>query len=176
MDLIVEPDGDFWRARLGGHHWRCAVGRAGLRPAAEKVEGDGASPIGRWPLREVFYRADRMARPLTHLPCRAVTPEDGWCDDPAHPDYNRLVRLPFAASHEEMFRDDAVYDCVVPLGYNDDPVVAGAGSAIFLHIARPDYAPTAGCAALARDDLLAFLAAARPGVHLRFSPVSGDGI
>lgn len=168
MDLIVEPDGALWRARYGDLSWRCAIGRGGLRPVAEKVEGDGTSPIGRWPLRQLFYRADKIDPPITHLPSRAITPQDGWCDDPRHPDYNRFVNLPFSASHEDMFRQDDLYDCVVVLGHNDDPVVAGGGSAIFLHVADVEYGSTAGCAALARDDLLAFLALAKPGTHLSF--------
>ena len=87
----------------------------------------------------------------------------GWCDDPADPiHYNRLVRLPFASSHERLWRDDRLYDLVVELGYNDAPPVAGLGSAIFLHLERPDGGPTEGCVALQRDDLLAVLVAVGP--------------
>ncbi|MGO4438224.1 L,D-transpeptidase family protein [Rhizobium sp. RAF56] len=167
MDLIVARDGDGWTAEYGNKRWRCAVGRGGLR--TDKVEGDGASPIGRWPIRQVFYRADLMAAPAPHFPCHPIDRLDGWCDEPSHPSYNRQVRLPFEASHEELWRDDDLYDCVVVLGHNDDPPVAGKGSAVFLHIARPDYSPTAGCAALSKEDLLAFLALAQPDTHLVFS-------
>jgi L,D-peptidoglycan transpeptidase YkuD (ErfK/YbiS/YcfS/YnhG family) len=169
LDLIVSRNGDGWQAAYGDMRWRCAIGHGGLRAASEKVEGDGASPIGRWPIREVLYRADLMDAPAPHLPCRAIDKMDGWCDDPSHPDYNRPVTRPFAASHEALWRDDAIYDVVVVLGHNDAPVVAGAGSAIFLHIARPTYSPTEGCAALSREDLLAFLAVAEPSSHLVFS-------
>lgn len=172
LDLIVSRNGDGWQAAYGDKRWRCAIGRSGMRPANEKVEGDGASPIGRWPIREVFYRADRIGKPVSPFPCRTIDRLDGWCDDPVHPDYNRQVKLPFAASHEEMWMEDDVYDIVVVLGHNDDPPVAGAGSAVFLHIARPNYSPTAGCAALSREDLLSFLAAAEPSTHLRFSEAS----
>ena len=84
----------------------------------------------------------------------------GWCDDPAHPDYNRQVRLPFAASNEALWREDEVYDLIIVLGHNDNPPVPGRGSAIFMHVARPDYAPTEGCVALAPENLLEVLAAA----------------
>ena len=168
MNLIVKQVGDeLWQAEYGEKRWRCAVGRGGIH--VEKKEGDGVSPVGCWPLRQVFYRADRIARPVTSLPCTAIDPLDGWCDDPAHADYNRQVSLPFDAGHENLWLEDEVYDCIVVLGHNDDPVISGAGSAIFLHIARPNYAPTAGCAALSREDLLAFLAAAGPTTQLCFS-------
>lgn len=166
MDLIVTAAGNGWQARHGDRSWRAAVGRGGIR--VEKAEGDGVSPVGRWPIRAVYYRADRIGKPASPFPTRVIGELDGWCDDPAHADYNRPVPRPFPASHEEMWRQDDLYDIVVVLGHNDDPPVPGAGSAIFLHIARPDYAPTEGCAALAKEDLLAFLADAQPGTHLEF--------
>lgn len=143
------------RACWAGYNWRCAIGRGGI--AVEKREGDGVTPVGDWALRRVLYRADRLATPETALSCSAIGPDDGWCDDPADPAYNRPVRLPFAASHERMMRDDGLYDVVVVLGHNDAPVVPGAGSAIFLHVARDDYGPTEGCVALALPHLLTFL-------------------
>lgn len=147
----------------------CAIGRGGMTPAAEKREGDGASPIGVWPLRYVLYRPDRGPAPSTTLQVRPISPTDGWCDDPDHPSYNQPVQRPFPASHEALWREDAVYDVVVVLGHNDDPPIAPLGSAIFLHLARPDYAPTEGCIALSRPDLEAVLAAARPGDALEIA-------
>lgn len=154
-DFIAFSDG---RLVGGGRSWRCALGKGGVVAASEKREGDGASPIGTWPVRRVWYRADKGPAPGTGLPVLAMRPDDGWCDAPGHPLYNRWVPLPFAASHERMWREDAVYDLVVELGYNDDPPVAGRGSAIFMHIARENYAPTEGCVALAEEDLRAVLA------------------
>ena len=145
---------------------RCAFGRAGLIEAAAKREGDGATPLGRWPMRRVLYRADRGPAPRTGLPSQPLAPNDGWCDAPDDAAYNRPVRLPCPASAERMWRDDALYDLVVVLGHNDDPPVGGLGSAIFLHLAAPDYAPTEGCVALARDNLEAALALAEPGAVL----------
>lgn len=145
-----------WTAAAGQRTVKCALGRSGI--VADKREGDGATPIGRFPLRRVLYRADRLSLPPTALPTAAIEPGDGWCDDPASPDYNRQVRLPVTASHEHLWRHDELYDIVVVLGYNDEPPMAGAGSAIFLHVARADYAPTQGCVAVARADLLQVLA------------------
>ncbi len=145
------------------HEVRCALGRSGVTPAESKREGDGASPIGIWPIRQVLWRADRLARPETRLPLIEIIPEAGWCDDPADPFYNRPVILPYPACHEKLWREDHVYDVIVELGYNDDPAMPGKGSAIFLHVARPDYSPTEGCVACALPDLLALLSDAKPG-------------
>jgi L,D-peptidoglycan transpeptidase YkuD (ErfK/YbiS/YcfS/YnhG family) len=150
---------------LQGRRYRCALGRTGL--VRDKREGDGATPIGDYPLRRALYRADRLDAPKIKLPLQAIRPDDGWCDAPADPAYNRQVRLPYAASAEALWRQDHLYDVVVVLGQNDDPPVPERGSAIFLHVARPDYGPTEGCVALALDDLLELLAEAGPETRLR---------
>ncbi len=157
-----------WPTAAGQRTVKCALGRGGI--VANKREGDGATPIGRFPVRRVLFRADRLSLPSTALPSAAIEPGDGWCDDPASPDYNRQVRLPITASHEHLWRLDEIYDIIVVLGHNDDPPVAGAGSAIFLHVARPDYAPTQGCVAVARADLLQLLAACGAENFLTVSP------
>ena len=149
-----------------GHDCSCLIGKAGTIPAADKREGDMASPIGSWPLRRVFFRPDRLDPPRTALPLVPLHEGLGWCDDPGDPRYNRLVALPFAASHEVMWRADHLYDLVVELGYNDDPPVAGHGSAIFLHIREAHTTHTAGCVAVTRDDLLRLLANADAGTRL----------
>jgi len=149
---IVHADG---RLAFAGTNCRAALGRGRVR--ADKQEGDGATPAGLLPLRRVFYRADRVAKPRTALPTEPVAKSDGWCDDPGHRAYNTRVLLPFEARHETLWRDDPLYDVCAVLGWNDAPVVRGRGSAIFLHVARPDYAPTEGCVALALSDLLRLL-------------------
>jgi L,D-peptidoglycan transpeptidase YkuD (ErfK/YbiS/YcfS/YnhG family) len=88
---------------------------------------------------------------------RRTRPDDGWCDDPQHRRYNRNVRLPFAASHERMWRDDELYDIVIEIGWNDRPAIRGRGSAVFAHLARPGYTPTEGCVALSRRDMVRLL-------------------
>jgi L,D-peptidoglycan transpeptidase YkuD (ErfK/YbiS/YcfS/YnhG family) len=155
MNLAVGSDG--W-AVWNGRRLKCALGRGGVKP--DKREGDGASPAGSFLMRRVLYRPDREAPPVTKLSARALAPADGWCDDPGDPAYNRPVVLPYRARAEKLWRADRLYDLVVPLGYNDDPVRSGRGSAIFLHLANDDYGPTEGCIALQRDDLRAVLAEA----------------
>ena len=136
---------------------RCAIGRHGATPAADKREGDGRTPAGRFALRSALLRPDRVARPETALPWRWLDPADGWSDDPADPAYNTLVRHPRALSAEHLWRDDGLYDIIVTLGHNDAPPVPGMGSAIFLHCASPDFRPTDGCVAIAREALEALL-------------------
>lgn len=160
----VFPDGRLMLEGVGV--FRCALGRGGVRDAREKREGDGATPAGLLPLRRVLWRADRVAKPRCAVPAEPIAPEDGWCDDPAHPDYNRRVRLPHPARHERLWREDAVYDILGVLGWNDAPVERGRGSAIFLHLAHPDYAPTEGCVAMAERDLRAVLAAGLTGLEV----------
>ncbi len=160
MDLIVSRAEGHWTLRAATRSWRCAIGKGGVRH--DKREGDGATPIGCWPLRRLFYRPDRETCPETALPRRALQAGDGWCDDPRAAYYNKLISLPDPASHERLWRDDALYDLLVVLGYNDAPAVAGAGSAIFLHVARDDYGPTEGCVALAKQDLRALLETVGP--------------
>jgi len=108
-------------------------------------------------MRAVLYRPDHVRRPRTALPVRAIRPRDGWCDAPADRNYNRPVSLPYPASAERLWRADALYDVVVVLDCNDRPRVRGRGSAIFMHVAKPGYAPTEGCIALARAHLLRLL-------------------
>ena len=158
MRMIVHSDGwlDWNAARL-----RCALGKGGVR--ADKREGDGATPVGVFPLRRVLYRADRIVPPATALPMLPIGESDGWCDDPTHPEYNRQVRLAHTASHETLWRDDGLYDLVIVVGHNEDPPTPGLGSAIFIHVARPGYAPTEGCVALKLDELRAIVEDAAPG-------------
>ena len=147
--------------------YRCAIGKSGMTD--DKKEGDGCTPKGTFLMRECWYRMDRMDEPKTKLPVKIIRPEDGWCDDPAHPSYNRHVALPFDAHHENLFREDHIYDLIIPLGYNDDPVIPGKGSAIFMHLAREDYSGTEGCIAIAKQDLLEILKACGPATQVTIS-------
>ncbi len=152
MDIVVTSETEL---EFGGVVYPCIVGRSGIK--AVKSEGDGATPAGRFPLRRVHYRADRISTPETRLRCEPITPIDGWCDAPDHALYNKPVKIPFEASHENLWRDDNLYNVFVDLGYNDDPVVAGKGSAIFFHVASQKGAATEGCVALDQEDLLTVL-------------------
>ncbi len=122
-------------------------GKSGAIAAAAKREGDGATPLGLWPIRAALLRPDRVPPPATRLPWRWLRTDDGWSDDPADPAYNRPVRHPHDFSAERLWRDDHVYDVIVILGHNDAPPIRGLGSAIFWHCTRPDRAPTEGCVA-----------------------------
>ena len=140
---------------VGGVSFRCAIGKAGY--TKNKREGDNKTPLGEFDLRKIWVRFDKVNLPAIKLSSREIKANDGWCDAPDHPQYNRYVTLPFAPSHEKLWRDDDVYDIIVELGYNDDPVQAYKGSAVFFHIARPDYSGTEGCVAVKLEDMLQIL-------------------
>jgi len=139
----------------------CAIGRSGACPADQKREGDGYTPLGRWPIRTVLFRPGHSApSPQLKLPWRWIGTQDGWSDDPVDPCYNRPICLPHPFSAEALIRDDPLYDVIILLGHNDRPPKPGHGSAIFFHIWN-DAKPTEGCVAIARsnmDDLLPKLA------------------
>ena len=174
-DLVIEPASQGatqgW-ARLGDLQWRCALGRSGI--SADKAEGDGTTPSGRFPIRRLFYRPDRVREIACAFPIQPMSPGDGWCDAPGDPAYNRLVTRPYPARHETLWREDALYDLVLVIGHNDDPVVPGKGSAVFLHLAHPDYRPTDGCVAFARADFVRLLAAIDRGTHVVISAHLGQ--
>lgn len=159
MDVFVSRRPGKWQARYGARVFPCSIGRAGL--ARNKREGDGATPIGCFTMRYLLFRPDRLDPPQTGgLPIRALAPQLGWCDDPEDAAYNQPVNLPHKGRCEALWREDELYDLIVVLGYNDDPVVKGRGSAIFLHVAKPDLAPTDGCVAMLKPDLLHVLSTA----------------
>ena len=133
-----------------------ALGRSGVR--ANKREGDGGTPGGRFRAVRLWWRADRLPRPRTLLPLRRIGPADAWCEDPTDRRYNRPFRRSANEPGDRLWRDDALYDIFLELDHNTRPRVAGRGSAVFVHIARPGLAPTAGCIALRRHDLLALVA------------------
>ncbi len=165
--MILEVDAAALLFHADGHAMACSIGRSGTIAGEAKKEGDGATPLGSWPLRGILLRPDRVAAPagLT-LPWRWLRPDDGWSDASNDPAYNRPVRHPHPASAEHLWREDGLYDVIVVLGHNDAPPVPGAGSAIFLHCWR-NGAATEGCVALPRDKLLALLPQLAPGDALR---------
>lgn len=165
-DIVVDAGKRL--AGIGTATLPCAIGRGGACAAAAKREGDGRTPLGRWPVRGVLLRPDRAPpRVGLHLPWRWLRPDDGWSDDPADPAYNRPVRHSHRFSAERMWRTDGLYDVVIVLGYNDAPAVRALGSAIFVHPWR-DRAATEGCVALAPDMLARLLVQLRAGdaVHI----------
>jgi L,D-peptidoglycan transpeptidase YkuD (ErfK/YbiS/YcfS/YnhG family) len=158
-DMVVTPSG----LRFGGRVYPCTVGRGGVVQARAKREGDGATPAGVHRLVGLLYRPDRIARdalPDWALPLR---PRDLWCDDPDSDAYNLMVTAPFDASHEHLWRADPMYDVILVTDWNWPHAQPGRGSAIFVHSWRRPGAPTVGCVALARGDLLSIL----PGIRHR---------
>jgi L,D-peptidoglycan transpeptidase YkuD (ErfK/YbiS/YcfS/YnhG family) len=150
--------------------WPCAIGKHGAIDAADKREGDGKTPLGTYKLLKIFARPDRVVPFTTALPFEWLTPLHGWCDDASHRLYNTQVMLPFAASHESLWRDDGLYDLIVTLSHNVDPAVPHMGSAIFLHCCKYDDSgamkPTLGCVAIPKADLQALCAAFTPDTHI----------
>lgn len=147
-----------------GKIYGCRTGRGGIR--VKKVEGDGATPTGIFPLRQVLYRPDRIRPFVCDLSMMSLTPADGWCDDPTDPLYNRLIKLPYPGHHEILWREDHVYDILIVVGYNDAPAVPAKGSAIFIHLMDEKETPTAGCIALSREDMINLLSEISPATQL----------
>lgn len=146
---------------------RCAFGRGGVTEAAAKREGDGATPLARMAVLAGFRRKGRPGAARTTLPMADIAPALGWCDAPADRNYNRPVPLPYPAGHERMWRPDGLYDAVIVLGWNIVPRLRNRGSAIFLHLARPGYAPTEGCIAVSRPTMARLLPHVRAGSVVR---------
>ncbi len=165
LRLFVNPrDGRRAILRAGPLTVPAAIGANGLTYMPR--EGDRATPAGAFSLMEVFYRPDRIKRPRTALPLRPLRPDDGWCDAAFHPSYNRPVRFPFAASAEELWRADHLYDIIVVINFNVIPRQQGLGSAIFFHIAREDFRPTLGCIAIPEPAMRKVLAMSTPRTRL----------
>ena len=139
---------------------RVAIGRGGIK--ANKREGDGATPAGRYRLVRLWWRADRMPRPRTMLPARRITAADGWCEDPSDRRYNRPIRLLAGQPGDRLMRTDALYDLIIEIDHNQRPRVAGRGSAVFIHVARTDMTPTAGCISMQANTLRGLLARLGP--------------
>jgi L,D-peptidoglycan transpeptidase YkuD (ErfK/YbiS/YcfS/YnhG family) len=141
-----------------------ALGRGGIR--ANKREGDGGTPRGTFRLRRLWWRADRMTRPMTYLPVRRIRGDDGWCEDPRDRHYNQPIRLKPDHPGDRLKRADHLYDFIIELDHNTRPRIAGRGSAVFIHLARPGFAPTAGCVALKADALRRLIARIGPRTRI----------
>ncbi len=139
----------------GPHVLSVALGRGGIR--ANKFEGDGGTPRGTFHPVRLWWRSDRHPRPRTHLPIRAIQSADAWSEDPADRHYNRAVKRAPGDDGDRLMRDDHLYDFIVEIDHNTWPRVAGRGSAVFLHLARENFSPTAGCVGLTRHAMLRLL-------------------
>lgn len=172
-EIIVRPCPAYPAARVdwAGFSWPAVVGKNGV--SAGKREGDGKTPLGRFEVLGIYYRADRLSLPAAALTARAIEPDDAWCDDPAHPLYNQPVkanRLGGGVSYERLWRKDHLYDVLLDLGYNRSAPAAGQGSAVFMHVAAnesdPPSAPTAGCIALPKTALLQIIDGSPGGLRV----------
>jgi L,D-peptidoglycan transpeptidase YkuD (ErfK/YbiS/YcfS/YnhG family) len=141
-----------------------ALGRGGIR--ANKWEGDGGTPRGTFHPKRLWWRADRHPRPRTMLPVRAIRPDDAWCEDPTSRHYNRPLRLSLDQTGDRLTRDDHLYDYIIEIDHNAAPRIAGRGSAVFLHLARHDFSPTAGCVSMTPSAMLRLLARLRPQTRI----------
>jgi L,D-peptidoglycan transpeptidase YkuD (ErfK/YbiS/YcfS/YnhG family) len=148
----------------GGRAVPVALGRGGIR--ANKREGDGSTPKGTFRPRQLWWRADRHPRPPTLLPARAIGPEDAWCEDPHNRNYNRPLRRNGVAIGDGLKREDHLYDFVIEIDHNTCPRIAGRGSAIFLHLARDNFGPTAGCVSMTKSAMLRLLARLGPDTRI----------
>ena len=151
--------------RLGPLTFACALGRGGI--GVLKREGDGKTPLAAMEVLYGFYRKDRWPMINRHQWMLPSHTQLGWCDTPGNRNYNRAVKRPYAASHEKLARDDGLYDCVIVLNWNMKPRKRNCGSAIFLHIARPNYQPTEGCIAVSKRDMMRLLGLLKPSMIMR---------
>ena len=151
---------------LAADHLRVpvALGASGIR--ANKREGDGATPRGSFRLLRLWWRKDRACRPRTRLPVRRIGEADAWCENPRDRRYNRPIRLAVGAGGERLWRSDHLYDFLIELDHNTRPRVSGRGSAVFVHLARPGFRPTAGCVALAPESFRRLLARLGPNTRI----------
>ena len=134
--------------------FKCCIGKNGLTKF--KKEGDGKTPKGIFKIEHLYFRKDRIKKPITKLKCFEIKKNMGWCDDIKNKKYNQLVKINKNFSHEKLFRKDKKYDLLVPIKYNFDKIIPGRGSCIFIHLTS-NYKPTAGCIALKDKDLLILL-------------------
>jgi L,D-peptidoglycan transpeptidase YkuD (ErfK/YbiS/YcfS/YnhG family) len=151
--------------KAGGAAYPVALGRAGI--LANKREGDGGTPRGKFRLKRLWWRPDRLTRPRTALPARPIGPADAWSEDPADRRYNRPVRRKPGEPGDRLMREDGLYDLIIEIDHNDRPRIANRGSAVFIHVAREGFRPTAGCVALRRADLLHLLQRLSPRTSIR---------
>lgn len=159
--IVISDDGtNKGEIKIDGKWIKCALGKNGTIDASLKREGDGKTPIGKWPIRKVYYRADKIEKPVSPFETIAIEENFGWCDAAGDVNYNKFVTHPYPVSAEHLWRKDELYDICVVLGHNDNPIVDKMGSAIFLHIAHENYKPTEGCVAIKIEDLRKLLSIA----------------
>jgi len=132
--------------------FKCALGKAGV--GKKKIEGDNITPKGTFEIVKIYYRNDRIKKIYSKIKLLKINKKMGWCDDPNSKKYNQLIKLPSKYTHEKLYRKDNVYDLVIVLNHNMNPIIKNKGSAIFIHVAKKNYKKTAGCVALKKKHLV----------------------
>ena len=155
--IADDEQSSYATAHVDDHRVRVNIGKSGVIAKDQKCEGDHKTPLGQYPLQHLYYRQDKYPTIMTKIPHTPITPDMGWCDDPDHVHYNKKIIKPFDASHEDLYRDDHLYDLVIQIGHNESPTIPGKGSAIFMHLKRDSETATEGCIAFDPDDLLLIL-------------------
>ena len=130
---------------------KCSIGKRGI--TVKKIEGDNKTPAGTFRFKSIFYRKDRVPKIKTSLQKIVITKKMGWCDDVNSNFYNKLIKFPFNKSAEKFWIKDNIYDVIIILNYNMNPILKNKGSAVFLHVARKNYTPTKGCIAISKKDM-----------------------
>jgi len=147
--IIVNKSG---RLKYKNLKFKCALGKAGI--GKKNIEGDNITPKGTYRIIQIYYRKDRIKKISSSFKLNKITKSMGWCDDPSSKKYNQLIRLPTKYSHEKLYQKNNIYDLLLVIDYNMNPVVINKGSAIFIHVAKKNYKPTAGCISLKKRDIL----------------------
>jgi L,D-peptidoglycan transpeptidase YkuD (ErfK/YbiS/YcfS/YnhG family) len=148
--MIIVKNSGFLRYK--NLKFRCALGKAGIKRKVK--EGDNITPKGIFKITKIYYRPDKIKDIVTPIKKIKIKKSIGWCDDPNSIHYNKQIKLPSKFSHEKLYRNDNLYDLILVLNYNTNPIVKNKGSAIFLHITNDSYKKTKGCIALKKDDLI----------------------
>ena len=148
MKLLVQNN--YLHSDIG--QYPCAIGREGL--TKNKIEGDLKTPVGKFRFKKIYYRADKLGKIIFNIPSQIILKDDGWCDDPKSKFYNQYIQFPFDGSAERLYREDDLYDILCVVNYNTDPIVPGKGSAIFLHISKPNFKGTEGCVAIEKSNMI----------------------
>tara|TARA_E500000178_G_scaffold29507_1_gene26760 strand:- start:508 stop:1008 length:501 start_codon:yes stop_codon:yes gene_type:complete len=147
---------------------KCAVGKRGI--GLKKKEGDSITPIGEYKIKYILYRSDRIKKIQSKLKKTIIKKNMGWCDDPKSDKYNKLINLPYTYSYERLFKKENIYDIILVLNYNMNPIKRGKGSAIFIHVAKKNYKKTQGCVAVKKSDLLRLIKEIRVNTKVKIEP------
>lgn len=162
--IIVKAPGNLKYKNL---RLRCAIGKAGIKKKIK--EGDNITPKGKFKILKIYYRSDRIKKFSANVKTIKIKKNMGWCDDPKSSLYNKEIKLPFDYSYEKLYRKDNLYDLILVLNYNTNPVKKNKGSAIFFHISKKSYKKTKGCVGLRKVDLINLISKIKKNTVIKIS-------